>query len=185
MNTEEFNEIFDAYSGRIYNYILRAVGDRTAAEDLTQDVFIKVYNGFDGLRDKRKLSTWIYRIATNVCLDFFKSAPYIKSKNTLPIDEYEYPTSYYRDENKLVSSIEERAVNKEMKKRVRDFINDLPGDYRAVIILHDLQGFKNREIAEILGVSTEAVKTRLHRARRRLKTVLASIYNEYKGIETL
>ena len=179
MKTEEFNEIFNAYSKRIYNYVLRTVGDRTAAEDLTQEVFIKVYEGFDDLREKPKLVTWMYRIATNVCLDFFKSVSYRNGKRTQPVEEREYPAVSYLEENQRVSSIEERVISKETVERIRAFIDDLPEDYRTVIILHDLHGFKNREVAEILGVSLGTVKIRLYRARRRLKSVLASFYNDY------
>jgi RNA polymerase sigma-70 factor (ECF subfamily) len=176
----QFNDIFSTYQKPIYNYVLRMVGDYEIAEEVTQDIFIKTYKNLSSFRGDSKLSTWIYGIATNTCLDYFRTSDYKKSKNTDLLDEDILAEESGELDIKKILSIEEDLIKSEMAECIRDYIESLPGEYRTVIILHDLEGFKNYEIAKILGCTLENVKIRQHRARKKLQSVLASNCDFYR-----
>ena len=168
MENKKFEDLFAEFEKPIYNYVLRMVKNEQLAEDLTQDIFIKVYQKLDSFRGESSLKTWIYRIATNTYLDYFRTAGHKKDKITGSLAESGDDESSFLEAEKVLS-IDERLVEAEMKSSFFDFVNKLPDDYRAVLILHDFQGLKNREIAEILNVSLETVKIRLHRARKKFR----------------
>lgn len=170
----QFTDIFNTYQKTIYNYVLRMVRNKDIAEELTQEIFIKTYKSLPSFRGDSKLSTWIYGIATNSCLDYFRTSEFKKSEKTGAIILDILPEEVDSDGIKRILSIEEGLIKSEMAECIRDYIESLPGEFRTVIILHDLEGFKNREIAKILGCSLDTVKIRLHRARKKLQLVLAS-----------
>lgn len=176
----QFNDIFNTYQKPIYNYVLRMVRDKDIAEELSQDIFIKAYNNLSSFRGNSKISTWIYQIATNTCLDFFRTSQYKNSKSTDQLYQDIFTQEIQSDDISKILSLEESLIKSEMTECIRDYIESLPGDYRTVIILHDLEGFKNREIAGILNCSLDNVKIRLHRARKRLQTILASNCDFYR-----
>jgi len=176
----EFNRIFSEHQRPVYNYVLRMVKERSIAEELTQDIFVKVYRGLADFRGDAEYSTWIYRIATNICLDHFKSKSYKKSEKTDFLSPEDLFKKVSPDDLKKLPSAEEELINAEMSSCVRSYIDDLPEDYRVVILLHDLQGFTNPEIAKITGTSLETVKIRLHRARRKMRDVFSSRCSFYR-----
>ncbi len=169
-----FQDIYDDYQPKIHRYMGRLV-DPSEADDLTQEVFIKVDRGLSGFRGEAKLSTWIYKIATNVAMDRVRSSSFKKEKANVPVTE-EGVTGQDRDllTGEKKPSIERQLIRSEMGECVREFIDDLPENYRAVIALSEVSGMKNREIAEILGISLESVKINLHRGRLKLKEKLAT-----------
>jgi RNA polymerase sigma-70 factor, ECF subfamily len=176
----KFNDIFNTYQKPIYNYVLRMVRDYNIAEELTQDIFVKTYKNLSSFRGDSKLSTWIYGIATNSCLDHLRTSDYKKGKNTSAIILDILPEETSVDGIQRILSIEEDLIKSEMAECIRDYIESLPGDFRTVIILHDLEGFKNREISKILDCSLDTVKIRLHRARKKLQSILASNCSFYR-----
>jgi RNA polymerase sigma-70 factor (ECF subfamily) len=107
-------------------------------------------------------------------LDYFRTSAHKKEKVTRLLDN-NLDENKKLEEIKRVISIDEQVVKLEMNACIQEFLDRLPEEYRAVIVLHDLQGVKNREIADILSCSLETVKIRLHRARNKFRTVLASI----------
>ncbi|NIV95513.1 sigma-70 family RNA polymerase sigma factor [candidate division KSB1 bacterium] len=169
-----FNYVFSIHEKPIRDYILRMVREKSAADDLTQEVFLKVHNNLASFQNKSKLSTWIYRIATNVCLDYFRSSSYKKGERTQTLESDISHEDSRVNESRGNLSVEEHVIKVEMGGCVREHVDGLPEDYRTVIILHDLQALKNREIAEILSCSLDTVKIRLHRARKKLKAILES-----------
>jgi RNA polymerase sigma-70 factor (ECF subfamily) len=172
METVSFDELFETYEKPIRGYVLRMVGDETVADDLTQEIFVKVHRKLDSFEGKSKLSTWIYRVATNACLDHFRSGAHKRGKTTVSLDGDLQPEETPLPDNG--PAVDDAVIRKEMGGCVREFVDALPGNYRAVVVLHDFQGLKNREIAEVLGCSLDTVKIRLHRARRRLEASLQS-----------
>lgn len=176
----QFNDLFNTYQKPIYNYVLRMVRDNELAEELTQEIFIKTYKNLSSFRGDSKLSTWIYGIATNSCLDYFRTSDYKKGKSTDVLDEDFLNEETSGDVVKKILSIEEDLIKSEMAQCIRDYVESLPGDFRTVLVLHDLQGFKSREISKITGCSLDTVKIRLHRARKKLQTVLASNCDFYR-----
>ena len=167
----DFHRVYDEFHSRISRYLERMVG-KSEAEDLTQEVFIKVNKGLEGFEGKSSLSTWIYRLATNAALDKLHSRPFRDNKQKISLsnmdDVSEAEVKDICVQEKELSA-EREAIRAEMNECIREFVDNLPENYRTVIILSELKDLKNQEIAEILDISLEAVKIRLHRARLRLK----------------
>ena len=167
----EFKKIYDEYYSRILQYLTRIVGPNDA-EDMTQDVFDKINNGLGGFQGKSKLSTWIFRIATNTAIDRSRSAAFKQKKEHIAIvDGTEHQAACTSASNKSPVT-DQLVIRKEMSDCVNEFIDNLPPDYKTVIVLSELEGLTNKEIAEILGISLDNVKIRLHRARAKLKAAL-------------
>ena len=169
----DFQSIHDAFRPRILRYLIRLVGERDA-EDLTQIVLLKVNQGLANFRGESSLSTWIYRIATNSALDKLRGSiaeqPHrqnqeigLQARGDNDSDDAKVPP------DAQIPSVEATAIRAEMSACIREFIERLPETYKTVMVLGELEGFKNAEIAEILGVSLDAVKIRLHRAREKLR----------------
>ena len=172
MNSEiHFEEVYKEFYPKILGYIAR-LSSADEAEDLAQEVFAKVNRNLDNFKGESGISTWLYRIATNTAIDKFRSASYKRSTESASFDD----ALGIEDQNTLIghrkSPTDQTVIRKEMSECVREFIDRLPTDYKTVILLSDLEGFKNREIADILQVSLDTVKIRLHRARARLKEAL-------------
>lgn len=163
-----FASVFHEYQQPIYNYLLRMTENQAEAEDLTQETFIRVHRSLPTFRGEASLSTWLYRIATNVSLDYFRRSSTRQAKASFSFEETDLDPKWVIDE--LTSSPEQLAADQsEMSVCVEDFIQHLPPTYRAVLVLHDLQGLKNREIADVLDCPLSTVKIRLHRARTKLR----------------
>ncbi len=162
--------VFEQYRDRIYRYILRLVRDPAEADDLTQETFLRVYRQLETLQDPAALTTWLYRIATHVCYDRFRQSSYRfppQSLDDAATDDAE-PLEAQLD-NADAPRLDQVIEQREMRVCVQEFLEQLPDDYRMTILLHDLHGLTNPEIARMLGCSLATVKIRLHRARRRFK----------------
>lgn len=182
MNEKEqnFEEIYDSYRAKIYRYLTRMIG-ADEAEDLTQEVFIKVNKGLTKFKGESGISTWIYRIATNTAVDRIRSLSRKSASNLIDEDElFAEDQSAWNDK---VLSVDQKLIENEMNECVRNYINTLPENYRSVLVLSELEVLKNLEIAEILGLTLDTVKIRLHRARARLKKVLQGKCNFYYNVE--
>jgi RNA polymerase sigma-70 factor (ECF subfamily) len=170
-NELEFCDVYDEFHEKICHYLRRMVGE-DQAEDLTQEVFMKVDRGLKEFKGESKLSTWIYRIATNTALDKLRSQPFQENSQKVTLTEAggqsQAEDGGISVEEKSLSA-EREAIRNEMNECIREFVGKLPENYRTVIILSELKNLKNQDIAEILGISLDAVKIRLHRARVRLK----------------
>jgi len=172
----EFQSIHDAFRPRILRYLTRLVGERDA-EDLTQIVLLKLNQGLANFRGDSSLSTWIYRIATNSALDKLRS-PVAEQRQDqligLQADGEDDSGEGNVPLDAQTPSVEATAIRAEMNACIREFIERLPEAYRTVTVLSEMEGFSNAEIADILGVSLDAVKIRLHRAREKLRKDLES-----------
>ncbi|MEK7449521.1 MAG: sigma-70 family RNA polymerase sigma factor [Planctomycetota bacterium] len=170
----EFGKIHDTFRPKVLRYLTRLVGEYYA-EDLTQDVFVKINRARKDFRGKSKLAPWIYRIATNTALDKMRSPSFRKtvqkSCNDI-VGENEEHNHILTDKKTL--SAEQHLIRKEMNHCIRDFVEKLPNDYRTIVVLSELEGLKNNQIAEILKINLDTVKIRLHRAREKLKQELES-----------
>ncbi len=154
---------FEEYHGRIHRYVQSMIHDSAEADDLTQETFLRAYRQRDSLRDANAVAAWLYKIATNVCLDRLRqSARRASLESDLDLDAVGASDP---DELSLQQSLEQG----EMTTCVQQYLADLPDAYRAVILLRAMHDLTALEIAETLGVSLATVKVRLHRARRRLR----------------
>ncbi len=181
----DFRNIYLTFHPKIKRYLSRLVGE-SEAEDLTQDVFAKINQKLKSFRgESRLLSTWLYRIATNAALDRLRSPSFQKMvRNRLSNDsiaEYEVATEVnvvWAGEK--APSVELQLIREEMNECIRNFIEKLPENYKTVLVLGELEGLRNQEIAEILGLSLDAVKIRLYRARAKLKKELETHCDFYR-----
>ena len=173
MSEKIFSETYNEFYPKITHYLTRLVGD-SEAEDVAQIVFEKVSNSLSDFKGESKISTWIFRIATNAALDRLKSSSYKRTSSgslaPVPLQTVENLDLAF---NKPTSP-DQKIIQDEMSECVREFVDRLPTDYRTVLILSGLEGFTNKEIADILQISLDAAKIRLHRARARLKKELAN-----------
>lgn len=182
-----FQNLFKEFQPKILRYLTRLVG-RNEAEDLTQEVFIKVSEQLKNFREESKISTWIYKIATNRVIDRMrqsKSQKFLIDSQKLSDILSEEKDNYNNIlKDKKSTALLQQIIKKEMNQCIRDVIDNLSKDYSAVIILKDLEGMKNQEIAEIMNISLSTVKMRLYRARAELKKALGKkciFYNDEEG----
>lgn len=172
--TLQFAHLYADFQPRIVRYLRRLVGE-FEAEDLAQEVFAKVQQALPGFRGEASLSTWVYRIATHAAYDRWRS----------PAFRCTHPFSLCDDQVENVADcdpwngdrallVEQRFVKQEMSACLQKYIAALPETYGVVLVLSDLEGFSNAEIAEVIGITLATVKIRLHRARARLREALES-----------
>jgi len=163
------------FQPRILRYVTRLVGE-SEAEDLTQEVLVKISQSLNSFRGESRLSTWIYQIATNTALDRLRRAEIQRRLDPgLPIavcEDRQEGQDIWTGEEK--ASLDQQIIRYEMNGCIREIIDTLPDDYRSVIVLSELEGLADREISEVLGITLETVKIRLHRARARLKKELST-----------
>lgn len=183
-NELEFQNIYNTFQAKIHFYLERIVGEHEA-DDLTQEVFLKVNKGLRSFRGESKLSTWIYRIATNVARDKLRSPTFrdmVQNRLTDDsISEDKMPTEarvVWMKEK--LPSVEQQLIRKEMNECIRSFVDKLPEKYKTALVLSELEGFTNQEIAQILSVSLDTVKIRLHRAREKIKKELETHCDFYR-----
>ncbi len=187
MNSDEleFNRIFKEYQPKILRYLTRLTG-KYEAEDLSQEVFIKVESGLKNFRGESKLSTWIYRIATNTAVDRMRNPSFKYEVNEgIPSESVQKDDLDTEDKDLFTREVTESTdlqyVRNEMNSCIRNFIENLPENYKAVVILSELEELKNKEIAEILHLTLDTVKIRLHRARAQLRKKLQSNCSFYRN----
>jgi len=164
-----FNQLVMAYQGTAYNVAYRVIGDRDAAADACQDAFVKAYKAINQYRGG-SFKSWLMRIVTNTCYD------QIRYKSRRPANSLEDMTENSgADSVKLVNGNErpeERVLRGELNNLLQVGISQLPEDQQIVLVLNDVQGFSYQEIAEIIDQPLGTVKSRLSRARRRLRDFL-------------
>jgi len=159
----DFWEIYDQYYAPVKKYVAAMTRDDWAADDIVQEVFLKVQRKFETLDDRAKFKPWIYSIARNQCFDHFRKVSASKENRTgddPEIDGIQPPL------------IQLQLERREMSRCVQNKIDLLPDSKREVIILFDTMGLSHQEVSDILGIQIGAVKVRLHRARKALKEIL-------------
>ena len=167
----DFSEVYKKFQPKILNYLSRLMGPHEA-EDITQEVFEKVSRKLKTFKGESKFSTWLYRIATNTAFDRLRSPSLKHASEHTPFEKIADPKARNVWNGQRETAIDQNVIRKEMSACVREYIDKLPSDHRAVLILSEIEGFKNKEIADILQISLENVKIRLHRARAGLKKEL-------------
>jgi RNA polymerase sigma-70 factor, ECF subfamily len=154
-----FQELVDRHKDLVFALIARTVQDRSRAEDLAQDVFLRIHRGLPYFRGEARLSTWIYRIVANVCLQDHGRAP-----RTSTIDDERAAQA--------VSVADRQFTDLEVRDRLEKAIARLPANYRLLIAAHYLQGVQYEELAEALQLPLGTVKTQLYRAKQQLRRLL-------------
>ena len=166
---EALGLFFERTFNQIYGLAFRLLGDRAAAEDAVQEVYLKIYRAAHRIDPNRSPTPWILTITTNVCRDIFRSASHRMGKASVSLDEEpEFGASLVPDQN----TPEDALLTKEREGIVQDAIQRLPDPLREVVLLHDYQGLGHQEIAEIVGASYAAVRKRYSRALSALGDLL-------------
>ena len=177
----EFAEIIAENYQRVYNVIYRLIEDREEAADLTQDTFVNACRAYGNFRHESQVYTWLYRIAVNLTKNRLEKRGRQKIAEGVsldaPLESQDEPLFLQYEDN---SSAPEHIVpNTELKSILIEQVSRLKPDHKEVIVLRDYQGLSYEEIAEVLGCSLQAVKSRLFRARSVLRERLAA-YLEYQ-----
>jgi RNA polymerase sigma-70 factor (ECF subfamily) len=167
-----FETLLDTYEARVYRLALRFTNSVPDAEDVTQEIFLGIYKNIGSFRGKSALSTWIYRVAMNHCLEYRRkrkldSVPYNDDLTLISQDWREDPV--------------QSADQQELAARVEAAINRLSPHHREVVVLHELQGLTYQEVATALNVPVGTVKSRLSNAFRRLRDLLGGYIFEGTG----
>jgi RNA polymerase sigma-70 factor (ECF subfamily) len=173
----EFARLVEAYSGVIYRLGLKMLEDPQDAEDVLQETFLKAYRHLPNFDGRSSLSTWLYRIATNEALMMLRRRKHI----TVSIDQPLAPDEQEQEPLQIVDWCcmpEEEMMSGEARAYMEEAIDELPHSLRVVFLLRDIEGLSTQETGEVLNLSETAVKTRLSRARLRLRELLSAYFAE-------
>jgi RNA polymerase sigma-70 factor (ECF subfamily) len=162
---ELFFEVVNRYQNKIFAYITRLVGDRSEAEDLTQEVFIKVYKNLFGFDVKRKFSSWIYRIAHNESVNYLKKKSYFR---VLSIEQNEFLKNTMTSTENLI----EKIIQKESSKKIKELLGKLSFKYKEVLILRYFEEKSYEEIGDITRRPVSTVGTMINRAKSQLEKIM-------------
>jgi RNA polymerase sigma-70 factor (ECF subfamily) len=180
-----YRRLVELNSADIYNVALKLLGDEQEAEDVLQETFLSAFRAIDRFEGRSKLSTWLYRIAYNASLMRLRRRDQM---TTFSLDQplREEPIGK-RTSRHLVdwSAVpDDRLLTAEARQEMDRAIAELPESLRSTFILRDIQGLSGTETAEVLGITVQAVKNRLHRARLRLRDRLSDYFAErVKGLQ--
>ncbi|NMB95342.1 MAG: sigma-70 family RNA polymerase sigma factor [Clostridiaceae bacterium] len=168
-----FEKLIETYQKKVFNIAFGMLNNYDDANDVAQEVFIRIYKSIKNFKGESSFSTWLYRITTNACLDELRKR---KNKNVVSIDE-----DILFEEGEVTRQIVDDsptpdiiAEQKELREIVNDAIAQLSEEHRTVIMLRELQGFSYEEISNIINCPQGTVKSRINRARSALKNILKS-----------
>ena len=158
--------LYDAHVDRVYRLAFRLAGDAHLAEDFTQEAFVRAFSRLSDFRGESAFSTWLSAVATSVVLNGLRKLKRFKQRET---------------DLELGEGVRSggRQAEPDLKRRLREAIDALPERYRAVFVMHDVEGYTHEEIAASLGVEIGTSKAQLHRARGRLREALAEFAGEW------
>lgn len=169
-NADAFCELISPYTGQLLNYAFRMLKNHEDAEDALQEAYLKIYNSLNKFEGNSSFKTWIYRIVTNVCLDMLRKQKR-NSTTTLSItDEDGEHELLLPDDTYMPERIAQKNAALDALQKALSSLND---EHRAIITLRDIDGFSYEEIADAMNISLGTVKSRISRARIRLKELLA------------
>jgi RNA polymerase sigma-70 factor (ECF subfamily) len=173
-----FAELVELYKDKIYHLGYRMLNQKQEAEDVVQETFLRVYTNLERYDENQKFSTWIYRIATNLCIDRLR-----KRKPSYSIDA-EMTDGEGSDWHSMLASDsvgpDEELILSETQQNIRQAIQTLPDKYKTVVILRYLHDMSLQEISDVLEMPVTTVKTRVHRGREFLRKKLDSEYGDKK-----
>jgi RNA polymerase sigma-70 factor (ECF subfamily) len=157
-----FEELYRRHASRIYGLVCRMTGSTSDGEDLLQEVFLLVHRKLGSFKGESSLGTWIYRLATNCCLDFLRSRQHRQQQRTTETIDDVLPIRAGAAPFRVDRLDLERAILQ------------LPAGYRAAFVLHDVEGFDHAEVAAQLGIAEGTSKSQVHKARLKIRELLAA-----------
>lgn len=176
MEPVSFEKLARDVSPSLLRYLRRLVGDEVLAEDLLQDTLIRIARGLGSFSGHAAFKTWAFSIATHAVADHFRKPG--RRARIVDVSEAD-------DVPDTGRSIDERLVVDEMNACVRQVIDGLPEDYRAALVLHDLEGLTAEQTAEVCGCTVATAKIRIHRSRERLRKALQQQCDFYRDADSV
>ena len=176
-----FNELVVTYQRRVFALVFRMLGRRDEAEDLAQEVFVQVFKAIDQFRGDSKLSTWIYRIAVNLCKNRAKYLSRRHANDQDDVDAMADRLPFSAAKGVSVGGIsrpDELVEGMQLEVVVKRAIAQIEPEFREVLILRDVEDMSYEEIAEVTGLADGTVKSRIHRARAQLRTLVEKAMGE-------
>ena len=175
-NPAAFDRFVEHFRSKIFQYSWLTCGHREDAEEVAQETLLKVFESFNQLREPERVRAWVFRIAKNVCLMKRRKSVFAPAQE-LSLDEFLPAVRPDGEQMKLEIADwsrlpDEEALRTELRETIRQAIAELPDMYRSVVLLRDIEELSTEEAAEVLDISTDVVKTRLHRARLALREKL-------------
>ena len=158
-----FEELYRAHAGKLFSVACRMLGNPADAEDLLQEIFLSAHRKLEGFRGESALGTWLYRLATNHCLDYLRSRAARTNQLTDTLDDDQGRFEPGR------GGLAEQAITKMDLERA---LAQLPEGCRAAFVLHDVEGLEHKEVAEALGIAEGTSKSQVYKARLRLRALL-------------
>jgi len=167
----DFDELVARHHRQAYNIAYRMTGNRTDAEDLTQEAFIRAYRFFGQYRREMPFENWLYRIMSNVFIDTLRKRPKARIRSLdEPISTSEGDAPFEVADER--AGPEETVLTKDLDSRVQQALETLPDDFRLAVVYCDIEGLSYEEIADAMGTSIGTVRSRIHRGRRLLREKL-------------
>jgi RNA polymerase sigma-70 factor (ECF subfamily) len=163
-DAEAFEELYKQHHRRVYSLCLRMVGNPSVAEDMTQEVFLQLYRKLSSFRGDSAFTTWLHRLTVNQVLMHFRKRG-VKLEHTSEEGDFTNVVETPLQSTRRISLIDRLALDKA--------IAELPPGYRAIFVLHDVEGYEHGEIADMLNISVGTSKSQLHKARMRLRELLS------------
>lgn len=167
-NSQAYAELIGRYQDKIYTLVAGLVRDREDALDLTQEIFVKAYRGLDKFRAQSGFYTWLYRIAVRHCIDYSRRRK--RTQETVPLDGDALAEMGFEPADTSIHANPERVVvNQHLKVAIRDAIASVQEPFRTAVVLHDVEGLSQEEIAKIMGCPLGTAKSRIQRGRNQLR----------------
>lgn len=163
---KDLSVIWNTFNKDLYRYILSRVKDKDVSKDILQDTFIKIQKNISTLKDEKSLKFWIYKITYNSIIDYFR---------TLKNDRNDLKEIYDENENADKTGLEDKTS--ELAECIVPFINKLPGKYKEALTLTEFKNYSQLELAEHLGISYSGAKSRVQRAKLKLKEIFEECCN--------
>ena len=171
--SETFYDFVQKYQSMIYNVCLRLIGNRQDAEDIAQDVFVKAFEYFESYKGDAHISTWLYRIAVNLSLNFIKRRKRIRwltlDFTASPGETESFPEPHADEQPE--TDFEQKEINRVIQRA----IHQLPEKQKTAFVLHKLEGLSHQKISEILNIPVTSVESRIHRAKQTLQKALIPV----------
>ncbi|HEX6323848.1 MAG TPA: RNA polymerase sigma factor [Vicinamibacterales bacterium] len=164
---EAFEALYREHSARLFSLAVRMMGNRHDAEDLLQEIFLTAHRKLPGYRGEARLGTWLFRLATNLCLDHLRSKAARMTKATSSIEDDHAAEPVSPAAGPAIGAVQQIDLERAVAR--------LPEGCRAAFLLHDVEGFEHREVAAMLGISEGTSKSQVHKARLKLRRFLAGL----------